>query len=233
MATKVNFGSVDDALDSIVKFADAVDSIGQTEIRDALEFGAQEAEPLAQEFAVKNFSKSGVKSRSGELKRAVGNSRLQLIGGGRAASLLNFGLQPGKDKDFYVRANAVNYGAVRTPEGNQGTLKEVRAISGGTTIQLYRNIGEKRRQKLKKSLQGGVRSGSRAHKIANGLTLDTQSVKVSKAGSVSGQTSLGAVTVTKAFDFFKLSRSQTRQIVNEVVNEAIFYLENLIERKAK
>jgi hypothetical protein len=233
MATKVNFGNVERSLQQLADFASAIDSIGPSDVRKALEIGAQEAEATAQGFAVKNFNASGVKSRTGELKRAVGNSRLQLIGGGRGASLLNFGLDPGKDKDFYVRANAVNYGAIRTPEGNQGTLKEVQAISGGKTVQLYRNIGKRRRLKLKKALQSGIKTGSRAQKIAKGLTLDTESVKVSKAGSVSARTSLGSVTVTKAFDFFKLSKSQTRQIVNEVIAEAIFYLENLIERKAK
>jgi hypothetical protein len=233
MATRVNFGNAEKALQSLSDMAAAIDSIGPADVRKALEFGTQEAEQLAQDFAVKNFNKSGVKSRTGELKRAVGNSRLQLIGGGRGASLLNFGLDPGKDKDFYIRANAVNYGAIRSPEGNKGELKEIHAISGGMTTQLHRKIGKRRRTKLKAALQGEIKKGSRAQKIARGLTLDTESVKISKAGSVSAQTSLGAVTVTKAFDYFKLSSSQTRQIVNEVVGEAIFYLENLIGRKAR
>jgi len=234
MATKVNFGKTEDALQKLADLAGAIEGISPRDMVKALEFGAQEAEPLAQEFAVGNFGRSGVKSRSGELLSAVSNSSLSLVAGGRGGSMLNFSLESGKKKDFYVRANAVEYGAIRSPEGNQGSLKDVRNIQDtGTATQFHRKIGKRRRSALKETLQGKINTGSRAQKIARGLTLDTESVKVTKAGSVSAQTSLGKVTVTKAHDYFKLTKSQIKVVTAEVVSEAWFFLQNMIGRKVK
>ena len=229
LASDINFGNMEDALERLATMASAIEGIGQSELRRALEFGAKEAEGLAQEYAVRNYNKSGVKTRTGELKNAVGNGRLLIVG-----SKLNYSLQSGKKKDFYVRANAVEYGAVRSAEGNKGTLKSVRNISDtGRTTQLHRNIGKRRRLSAKKTLQGKIDKGNRAQQISKGFTLDTASVKVSKSGSVTGTTSFGSVTVTKAIDYFKLSGRQQSVIVNEVVKEAWFFIENLIGRKVK
>ena len=217
------------SLERLADMASAIEGIGPTELKRALEFGAKEAEPLAQEYAVRNYNKSGVKTRTGKLKSAVSNSRLIMAG----KAMLNFSLEPGKKEDFYIRAGAVEYGAIRTPEGNKGTLKTIQAIPGGKTTQLHRNIGKRRRAKVKQTLQGEVNKKNRLQKVGQGLTLDTASVKVSKAGSVTGQTSLGSVTVTKAFDYFKLSNRQKAVIVNEVVKEAWFFIENIIGRKVK
>ncbi len=192
-----------------------------------MEFGAKETEPLAQEYAVRNFNKSNVNSKTGELKRAVGNSRLLVTEKG----WLNLSMDPGKNKKFYVRANAINYGAIRAPEGNKGSLKTIRGISGGTTTQFHRIVGDKKRSAVKKALQGELKKGSRLQKVAQGLTLDTGTVKISKSGSISGQTSAGKVTVTKAFDYFKLSNRQKAVITEEVIKEAWFFIENLIGRK--
>jgi hypothetical protein len=234
MATRINFGDVDDSLQKLADLAGAIESIKPRDLVKALEFGAQEAEGIAQDFAVKNFGRSGVKSRSGDLLSAVSNSKLALIAGGGGASLLRFSLEPKLSKEFYIRANAVEYGAIRSPEGRQGTLKSVRNIPDtGRNVQLHRNIGKRRRSALKKKLQGKIDKGSRAQKIAGGLTLDTGTVTVTESGSVSGQTSLGKVTVTKAHNYFKLSAPQMKTVINEVVSEAWFYLENLIGRKAK
>ena len=217
------------SLERLADMASAIEGIGPTELKRALEFGAKEAEPLAQEYAVRNYNKSGVKTKTGELKSSVSNGRLMLVG-----SRLNFSLEPGKDKKFYIRANAVEYGAIRSPEGNKGKLKSVRNIGDtGRTMQLHRNIGSKKRQKVKSALQGKINKGNRAQKVAQGMTLDTATVKVTKSGSISGQTSLGKVTVTKAIDYFKLSNRQQLVIVNEVVKEAWFFIENIIGRKVK
>ena len=230
LASRINFGDMEAALQKLSDLAESIDSIGPSELRKALEFGAQEAEGMAQDFAVRNYNASGVKTRSGDLKSAVSNARLQVAN----KSLLRFSLEPGKKKDFYIRANAVEYGAIRTAEGSKGTLKNVRNISDtGTTTQLHRNIGKRRRSALKKSLQGKIEKGSSTQKVARGLSLDTGSVKVTKAGSVSGQTSLGKVSVTKAHDYFKLRQGQMKLVVDEVISEAYFFLENMIGRKVK
>jgi hypothetical protein len=220
---------MDNALEKLANMASAIEGIGPSELKKALEFGAKETEGLAQDYAVRNYNASSVKTRTGELKSAVANGRLLLVG-----SKLNYSLKANKSKKFYIRANAVEYGAVRTSDGNKGTLKDVRNIKdAGTTTKLYRNIGDKRRAKVKKVLQGKIEKGTRAQKIAQGMTLDTGSVKLSKSGSISGQTSLGKVTVTKAIDYFKLSSRQQAVIVEEVVKEAWFFIENLIGRKVK
>ena len=216
MATRRNIGSVaignaDVTLNKLLELTASIDSIGEAEVNEALRVATKQAEPIAQRFAVSNFSASGVDSKSGKLRQEVAKSQLifsERSGGGR--STLVFMMTRGLAKKEYIKANSVNYGAVRS----KSKLK----ISAG------------RREKLKRAIQSGVNASSGIQRVGRNLNINTN-VSKTAFGSTEVNTSLGSATVTKAFNFFGLKREQKSEITAMVLNNAIAYIENMIGRR--
>lgn len=228
MAT--NLGNAEVSLKRIAEFADSIESIGPAEVKQALEVGAQKAEPMAQKFAVANLNKSGIVKRTGELLKIVSQSELIMVfGSGSQRTRLMFSAKRGLKKEDYIKLNSLEYGAIRSAEGNKA--KSVTVAGAGS--QQHRKLGVKRRQKLKTYLQSKSGAGTGSVRVAKGLSVSAGSITKNKHGTVQAETSRGGVSATKAFEYFRLSRQQTTQIIAKVEGSAIAFLETLIYRKAR
>jgi hypothetical protein len=114
-----------------------------------------------------NFDKSGIKSHSGQLRKAVANADVWLLvaninGAYRLGVALPEGEKPYESNDktsFYRVASALNYGSVRTPqtERNIYDLPTRRVVAKGHLDIL----GQKAKKSVKKLLLGtGISEGS-------------------------------------------------------------------------
>ena len=77
---------------------------------------AKSLSPMAAMFMVSNLSKSGLKSRTGTLRKAVASCIVTVKLKGRPQLIVSF--PPKLAEKIYAQANSLNYGAVRTGQGN-------------------------------------------------------------------------------------------------------------------
>jgi len=218
----------DNALDAIIDLADRVDGIDNRDYVKALEHAAPQATQEARNALVSNYRASGVKTRTGELLRALKRSILEVQVTKGGGAYVKVSMQSGKDKKFYISANSVNYGRVNSKDFDVKEDRMQRSIGGRMEKVGIRKAGAKRRQKLKASLQ--KKGGSRLVNAAQGLSYDAKAVGKTKAGSTTVETTLGSATVTKAFDFFRLSGSQKAKISRILFKGARAYLEEKLSK---
>ena len=202
----------DDALTSIIELADKIDGIDKSDYMDALESAKPRATREARKYLVQNYRASGVETQSGELLRAIKKAELTIDNAKKGGTFVRVGMQPGKDKEFYVAANSVNYGRVTG-----------RGIKGGG------NGGARKRRKLKDSIAKGGK-GSKLKSAGAGLSYDAETVGSTKAGSATVSTTLGSATVTKAFDFYKLKKSQGARVRDILLRGAQAHLEEKLSK---
>lgn len=159
--------------------------------------------PMVRGFLVQNYNKSGVKTRTGKLLKALQRTEVKINIFGRKPKLtihMPAGVDKYKDgSDFYEASAAVNYGAIRNvAEGNK-----------------------KRRKNLKKKAQKKInRKKSGGDVIGQGHIL--KDANKTKGGSLKFE---GGVVVTKGFNFFELTSSQQSQINDEIIrifNRVVF-----------
>ena len=221
--------SADDSLQAIIRMTERVGDIDQQDYIDALKSAVPEARREAQKQLKANYNASGVKTRTGRLLRAITNSLMEVFIDKKGSGRVKVSLPGGKDKDFYVAANSVNYGRVNSKDFDIKTTKTVRSIEGPLITREQSRAGRKRRQKLKEKVQKGLGKG-RLVNVARGLAVDASKTRTTKAGSAIVETTLGTATVTKAFDFYKLSPSQELKIVRVLYKGAREYLERMFQK---
>lgn len=219
--------------EKLIRMADGISSIGADDYRKAIENTIPTVQRLVRQLMISNLKQSGLKRRSGELENAVANTEVFLRTEGKGGHGIVIAMPRNKSTESYKKYGSLNYGSVRSTEFTKKTEKIVRAIGGGFEIRQFRKVGAKKKAKLKKNLQNAGDSNSRQISGGTGLIADKQTVKVNKYGSVEAETNLGGVTVTKAFNFFKLSNSQWSRVLG-VLNEGVkIEMDKIIKSKMK
>jgi hypothetical protein len=218
----------DNALDAIIDLAERVDGIDNRDYVAALEHAAPQATQEARNALVSNYRASGVETRTGKLLRAIKGSILEVVVNKAGGAYVKVSMPSGKDKNFYIAANSVNYGRVNSKDFDVKEERIQRSIAGPYEKVGIRKAGAKRRQKLKASIHN--KKGGRLVNAAQGLSYDAKAVGKTKAGSAKVDTTLGSATVTKAFDFFKLKQSQKLKISRILFKGARAYLEEKLSR---
>jgi len=179
---------------------------------DALESAKPRATREARKYLVQNYRASGVETQSGELLRGIKKAVLSIDAGKSGGAFVKVSMPSGKDKKFYVAANSVNYGRVNS-----------KSLKGDS------RADAKRRQRLKASVAKGTK-GSRLKSAGAGLSYDAETVGSTKAGSATVSTTLGSATVTKAFDFYKLKKSQGARVRDILLRGAQAFLEEKMSK---
>jgi len=206
------------ALDSVESLAERLQGISDRDGVRALEAGLPGATRLTRRFLREAYNSSGLGKKSGDLYRAVGKAEVELKVNKTGRSGLRISFPNVGDEKFYTYAGATNYGATHG-------LKDV----GGDS---YGKVGQRRRKQLKTKLER-LRPGGRAVSAGQNLILDAHSVKVNKYGSKVADTNLGRVTVTKAYNYFKLTPSKQKRVIGELFEGARVYLDNVIKKAIK
>ena len=197
------------ALDELIEGSKKISGIGRQQYINAIESGIPAAQREARRQLARSFAMSGVKSKTGELLRAIKGSILRFKTG-TSGGYLEISMPSGKSQKFYKRANSINYGRVNSQDFDVSEEKLIRSIGGGTTTQQYRTVGKRARQSLKKTVQKG-RPVKRGQKIGSLLQVESESRKTT-SGSTIVETNLGTATVTKAYNYYKLNRGQLANV---------------------
>jgi len=209
-------GNAQVSLNKILELTKSIESISERDVNDAMDFGAKEAQTTARKFAQTNLRGSGIKSRTGALRRQLANSELYFKSGGAGRAMVIFSMPSGKSEKDYKKAGSLNYGAIRTSKKDSS---------------LANSIGAKRKQTIKKNIGKSTKGGST--KLALNILADTGSIYQTKSGSISGNTTVGKISVTKGFNFFQLKQGQQTKVTEIVLSSAVNFLQKLIERKVK
>jgi len=219
------------AIDSILTLVDSVGEISPRDYMKALESAAPEATILARKFLAANYKRAGVKTRSGDLLNGIKASiiEFQSARGGKVSARAS--MPTGKDKKFYKAANSVNYGRLNSKEFDVSRERTQRGIGGGLETVNVRKVGAKRREKLKRKVQGG--SKGRLVVAGQGLAYDASKATKTNAGSTVVNTTMGSATVTKAFNFFTFTPQQEAKLRRVLIWGATEYLNEKLGRKIK
>jgi len=222
----------DDALEAIISMAKSVEDINQDDYAEALDDAVPFVVGEARRMLVANYNSSGVKTRSGDLLKAIKRSFLEVFIDDRGGAFFKASMPPELPDSFYIRANAVNYGRVNSSDFNRVSLRDVRNIeNSGRTVRAVRKVGAKRRRKLKDKIQRGNLKG--LVKPAKGLSFSATATSKTKAGSTVVKTSLGTATVTKAFLYYYLLGSQKARLRRALVRRARGILEEKLGNALK
>jgi len=209
-------------LDGIIAIADNAKGIGPTQIRDAMESGIPEAQKLTRKYLVGSLRSSGIKSITGSLLGMIKRSVVSIIDPNSKRVALRVSAPSGLTKKDYQKMNSLNYGAVRRPKNSILNAKG----AGGRRL-----VGDKQLSNLKSKAQSGKVS-SAFTQVSRDIGARVTGGKTS-AGSTQVDTTLGTVSVTKAWKFFKLSNAQLDKIKEILFNSAMEVLANQITGKRR
>lgn len=202
-----------DGLERLMKLAENASNIGPRELRQAVQVGVPEAERMARKYLASRLQRSGVGRKTGQLMNMIKRSTLSIIDPASSRVSLTISMPGGMDKKDYIKANSLNYGAVR---GGKGSLLSQKGATGRHLI------GETQRRKLK-AAAGTTKSGDFYRSVSRDIS--ARSVQKTDNGSTVLDTTVGKATVTKAFKFFWLSDKQIDTIKNVVFGSAMEYLQ--------
>lgn len=160
---------------------------------------------------LENFSRSGVKSRSGKLENALANATVRVNLGGRhpkivismPAGVSGYSKKKGGG-NFYHASASVNYGAVR---GQKGSNKKQRKADKRSAYKA-----------AKKKTKDLFRIDSELY----GKTIADRSKKDSDRRSVS---TIGGGTATRPFSFWELTDAQKKELsdmVSAILSKVVF-----------
>lgn len=184
--------------------------------------------PLVRSMIEANVEIAGIKSHTGTLRRAVRQVKTGLSRDARAvvwfwpAGLTGYKTQP----NFYAVANALNYGAVRSPKKDRFVpdLPQARVATNANGSQRYERrdvIGARAKRTLKKLALGGRVSARARRALAKGrvgrkgglagLTL-SEGVDLGDLKVADRSVSMGGHTVIRPRPFFQLSPAQKQRL---------------------
>lgn len=157
---------------------------------------------LARKFLLNNYTRSGLKTRTGKLKNALASSNV-VVSLGKNPNIkiiMPSGLSNYEDgSNVYEVASSLNYGAVH-------------------------NINE-RNKKRKRSIKKAVQRNSKKKKMSDTVVAQghilTGAKKTKKGSTKFG----GGSYVTKAYNFWELSSSQMEELKSralEIFNEEVY-----------
>jgi hypothetical protein len=232
MATKrIEFGESISELDRLIGFAEEIGNLDQQDYIDAFKVGVPEAQKMAGQFLSANLASSGVKSNTGDLAKAVGNPAMSVVAS-KDGVYVHVQPDPKNTNRMFTILSSVNYGRVNSEAFDETTVRRQRAIGGGFETVKVKNVGDKNRRNLKNKLQNlGSKQG--IVKAGRGLSFGTGSLGKTRAGSTTVETSRGRATVTKAFDYYKISPSQSRQILGVLFRGAAEHLKSKIKKSLR
>ena len=219
------------------------ESLPRNVVMGIIDYAARTLRPTIIAYIQRNFARSGIKSRTGKLARAL--KRVMVVGSitrsGQPVIRVQMppGISPyrdgGKQSDFYRVAAALNYGAVRAgmqecaavdlPTGRVGASRRVAAV------------GSRAKRTIKAHALGRNVSSRAIEAVESGrkTRLGQQLVAGRHIGSRESETA-GAVKLTsgivviKPREFFHLTPSQRRRVAREFERIVITGLENWILR---
>ena len=212
------------ALDGFIKLAENAQGIGSSDVRAAMEAGIPEAQKVTRRHLAQNYTKSGLKKRTGQLLGMIKRSVLSIGRGGSSSPNLVIAMPGGLKTEDYQKANALNYGAVRA---SSGSLLSQKGAKGRFLI------GEKQRRKLKDSAGAIGKAGSGFLQVSRDL--GARSGGTTKSGSAVVETTAGNATVTKAWKYYNLTNRQLLEVKDIIFGRAMEALTSMIrgEKRAR
>lgn len=232
MATKgFEFSESISELDRLIGVAKELENLDQQDYVDAFTLGIPEAEKMAGRFLKANFASSGVKSNTGDLLKAVANPTMT-VSTKKDGVFVNVQPAPGNTNKMFTILSSVNYGRVNSKDFDVTTTRPStmaeKAANFGRPTTSRRSVGAKGRANLKNAVQNlGNKQG--VIKAGRGLSFSSASIEKTKAGSTKVSTSGGSATVTKAFDFYHLKPSQSRQVLGVLFRGAAEHLKKKVK----
>jgi hypothetical protein len=201
-----------DAMDGIIKLANNANNIGPRDIRQSMQVGVPRAEKMARGFLGKNYRRSGLKVRTGQLIGMVRRAALSIVDPVSSRVALVLSMPAGMTKQDNTKASSVNYGSVRDGKGS---------LLGATGATGRKLIGERQRRNLKSF--GQATKGSEAFQQVS-RDVGVRGVGTTKNGSAVLDTTAGRATVTKAWKYFFLTDSQLEAVKSVIFNSAMEHL---------
>lgn len=212
-----NIRQAADSLDRILALAAQAERIGKGDLQVALRQGQPEAQSMARKFLAAAYKRSGLKSRTGQLLGMVKRSVLNLEDAATGRPAIVIEMPGGAKKEDYVKANSLNYGAVR---GKKDSLLNAKGSTG------KKLIGWRKRQTLKGLAQSSKDS------VTKGLVTAYKG-KTTKAGSVEVTSTVGNYTATKAWKFYQLTNKQIDEIKNVLFSRALEYIQKKLGKSLR
>lgn len=178
--------------------------------RRILEAAARDVTPMIRSMLLGNLAKSGIQSRSGKLRAALGRVEV-FLGKGSLVWRFPAGISGYGDSDFYTVAGSLNYGAVHQPQATRPTFDTV--TGRVNRFEKRGALGEKAKRTLKSIALGGrANTGSlrvQQNRLGHSRTLN---VGTSVKNNTSKSVVIGGAVVVKPHHFNELSDAQKRVV---------------------
>jgi len=197
--------------------------------RWAFRVAARQVRPMVIKFLLQNFMTSGIKSKTGNLAKAIRATKVW-VKRGELVWAFPKGLKSAKG-DVYTYGNALQYGSVRQPR----PYRQVADLPSQNVKAKYRRegiLGRRAKTRLKNEMLGTIGQSSRANAWRKGKSNRARKHKVWVGGALSqnrkskslslpvdytdseyGSRQKGQVVVTKPFDFYTLTGGQAAKVI--------------------
>ncbi len=210
-----------EAMDGLITLANNANNVGPRDLRQAMQSGMPQATRMARGFLASQYSRSGLKRRTGQLLNMIKRSTVSIIDAASSRVALIIAMPGGMSKEAYKKAGSLNYGAVR---GGKGSLLKAKNAKGNPLI------GEKQRQRLK-SAANTMKASDHFRQVSRDVGV--RATGKTQNGSTVMDTTVGQATVTKGFKFYYLTDSQIDKIKAVIFNSAYEQIMAKIKGKSR
>lgn len=193
-------------------------ALDQTRLR---KFALHKIKKLVISSLLRSLAASGVRNKSGKLKRAVANSRIWIERG-----KLRIAFAPGTPQDVMRYASSVNYGALRASGG----------LGARAKLSLKRAVlkDQELTKRQLSSLAKGVKQRHGDKVIARGAFkgLSTDAARKLLSGKLGGKLSIGGSSIVRPKPFYYISASDKKRIAVAFENAFQEYIAREIGKSA-